>query len=89
IDVHSKAVSLLELYPNPTEGKLQLNMNLVKKGEVEIEIYSLEGKILYQQKYGETKSVTEQIEMSAYAKGVYIVKIKVDAENIYQKVIKQ
>ena len=44
---------------------------------------------MYANQYGTTTQVFEEINMRSYAKGVYIVKLQVGAENFYHKVVKE
>jgi hypothetical protein len=66
-----------------------MNLNLTKNASVQIRIYSPEGRELYFRGFTNTRNVFEEISMNDFAKGVYIIKLNVDDENYYHKVVKQ
>jgi len=57
-------------YPNPTNGTLNISS---KTNMSEIAIYNLAGQLLYQTK---TNALDAKVDMAAYAKGTYFVKLK-------------
>ena len=85
----TNSVKVFEVYPNPTEGRLVMNLNLTKNASVQIRIYTPEGRELYTKGFANTRNVFEEVSMSEYAKGVYIIKLNVDDETYYHKVVKQ
>ena len=85
----TNSIQLLEIYPNPTDGRLQLNMNLTKNVNVQIYLYSPDGRELYNQSIANTRNVSEEINLHDFAKGMYILRLKVEDEIYYHKVVKQ
>ena len=85
----SNAIKDFELYPNPTDGKMQLNLNLNKTASVQIKIYSAEGRELYGKTYGNIRNINEEMNIHDLAKGVYILRLNIDDEVIYHKIVKQ
>jgi hypothetical protein len=84
----TNSVKLFEVYPNPTEGRLVLNLNLYKTSSVNISIYTPEGREVYTKGYGNTKALTDELNVNELSKGVYIIKLRVDEEIYYHKVVK-
>jgi hypothetical protein len=71
--------STINIYPNPTIGVLNIEINNIDKQGLEIEILDITGKFIYQKEYsGITAQFTEQIDLSGYSKGIYFVKIRQD-----------
>ncbi|MBK9794007.1 MAG: T9SS type A sorting domain-containing protein [Sphingobacteriales bacterium] len=85
----TNSVKVFEVYPNPTEGRLVLNLNLTKSASVQIRMYTPEGRELYVKSFVSTRNVYEELSISDYSKGVYIIKLNVDDEVYYHKVVKQ
>jgi hypothetical protein len=52
-------------------------------------MYTPEGRELYVKSFVSTRNVYEELSISDYAKGVYIIKLNVDDEVYYHKVVKQ
>jgi hypothetical protein len=86
---NSNSIKVFEVYPNPTEGQLVMNLSLTKSSTVQIRIYTPEGRELYVKSFSSTRNVFEELNISDYAKGVYIIKLTVDEEVYYHKVVRQ
>jgi hypothetical protein len=64
------------LYPNPTDGKLELMLNGFASGPVEIEIYAQQGRRILQEKHLISSQETSlDLNLSALAAGIYLLKI--------------
>lgn len=69
-------MSEMNLFPNPHDGKFNLNFNLKNKGDASISIYNIEGKEIYSEKLPEfTGEYNKTLDISNNNKGVYFVKI--------------
>jgi hypothetical protein len=86
---NSNSIKVFEVYPNPTEGQLIMNLSLTKSSTVQIRIYTPEGRELYVKSFSGTRNVFEELNISDYAKGIYIIKLAVDEEVYYHKVVRQ
>jgi len=65
----------ISIYPNPSDGKFYISLSGVE-GAVELQILSLQGKILIQQQYEDVKSGDmKNIDISTFANGVYMIKL--------------
>lgn len=76
----------LQIYPNPVQEKLKFIFNNRLQSE-SIEITDMSGKVTTSIK--ETRNINE-VDMSAYPKGNYILRVKANDGKVYiQKIIKQ
>lgn len=67
----------MKLYPNPSDGKFNLNFNLKNKGDAEITVYDMQGKQVYNEKLPNfSGEYNKPIDISSNAKGIYFVKIQ-------------
>ena len=64
------------VFPNPTSGELNLDLTQYAGRSVRIELYSTEGRLLQFAEVDEVNTFIEQIELSAYQSGMYLVKVK-------------
>ena len=80
ITVHFSKERVLQLYPNPTNGKLQIDG--IDQGE--IVIVNAIGKTIYQQNYSGT-----ELDISAIANGVYFLSIRLEKETWTKMLIKE
>ncbi|MFN8238496.1 MAG: T9SS type A sorting domain-containing protein [Chitinophagales bacterium] len=85
----TNAISLFEVYPNPTDGRLVLNLNLIKNSTVKWTIFSSDGREMLQKSYTTAKTVFEELNINEFASGVYIIRLNVDSEVHYHKLIKE
>jgi len=73
------------VYPNPTEGKLNLKLDAELKGNVEIRIMNMNGQMVYSESLnGLTDSVDKSIDLNNQPKGVYLLSI-ITEEGKYDK----
>lgn len=83
IKLNAQSGSILTVSPNPVSNVVSIN-GLKQKGQ--LLLYNAEGKLLQQQMV-RTQSTT--MNMSKYAKGVYVLQYQQSGEIIIQKIIKQ
>jgi hypothetical protein len=68
---------MTRIYPNPTENILNIELNNVDNQPLEIEIFTVTGEVIYQKDYKNIAAhFVEQVDLSGYAKGIYLVKVK-------------
>jgi hypothetical protein len=65
-------IASMSLFPNPTQGLIQLNLGLTQKETVNVAVYDVQGNTLYS-KTLTGAAVNETIDMSAHSAGVYMV----------------
>jgi N-acetylneuraminic acid mutarotase len=79
---------ITRIYPNPTDNMLNIEVNNAGQQVLEIEIYTITGKLIYQKEY---KSIhaqfVEQINLTDYAKGIYLMKVKQTNTIYFGKVV--
>ena len=67
----------MKLYPNPNDGKFNLNFNLKNRGDAAVTVYNVEGKEVYFEKLPNFQGeYNKPIDISSNAKGIYFVKIQ-------------
>jgi hypothetical protein len=64
------------VYPNPTSGELNVNLRDYIDKNVQIKIYSLEGKLMQLIQLDEIQQIMQTIHLDAYSSGMYFVKLK-------------
>ena len=84
IENSSLADNVVDLYPNPSaNNKFTIKLNNLD-GNTEIIIYNLIGSVVKQFR---TRNSSENIDLTTYAKGVYLVKIINNRKSITKKII--
>ncbi|MEM8526742.1 MAG: T9SS type A sorting domain-containing protein [Bacteroidota bacterium] len=70
----------LEVYPNPTDGRLTINLEMIEKEAVEIEIFDAVGKIIQSYSGNALDFVHQQFDLSNQQDGVYFLRVKSEEE---------
>lgn len=85
-DLENKALSSLEVFPNPTNGKVTIDLNGINAEEVLV--YNTLGKIVYKATV-EEKAGNAGIDLTGLPSGIYIVHVKThDGQTAIRKIIK-
>ena len=78
-----------EIYPNPTDGlvDLQLSLNVWQSGT--IQLFNVAGKQVSSLKFEGTKEFIHRIDMSMQPKGLYFIQLTLNGEQHTKRIIKQ
>jgi hypothetical protein len=80
----------LQVYPNPNKGELVLYFSLLQIEDVQIKVYTIDGREVYRKTFEDLNSgrhtVPVQISTNKQA-GIYFVEIKTKSETSVQKII--
>jgi hypothetical protein len=74
----------VKIFPNPSNGKVNVEINR-DYNSANISVLDLSGKIIYSKTLSNNNS--KEIDLSTYAKGMYIIQLDVDNEKIVTKLI--
>ncbi len=86
--VNELEVDLLELYPNPTKGLVNLRMEGGTVALSDIAIYSIDGKLLQNHTQQNLKNGLS-IDLENQPKGLYLLKITNDKKSLVRKIVVQ
>jgi membrane-associated protease RseP (regulator of RpoE activity) len=80
-------VNELSVYPNPNNGIFNIAFVTSEKGEANISVLDMEGKIIYEENLKNFNgSYSGNVDISNPAAGYYIVKIKVGNKQLFRKI---
>jgi hypothetical protein len=74
-------------YPNPTTNKIWIETNSNLQGETAICIFSINGALLKQEIFQNQNLI--EMDVSAFVKGIYVLKIQTEREIVSQKLVVQ
>ncbi|MGB3076227.1 MAG: T9SS type A sorting domain-containing protein, partial [Chitinophagales bacterium] len=63
----------ISIFPNPTDGIVHIQSNEISLAETTINVYSMTGEKLLQQKFGAIGNQPEQIDLSGFYSGMYFI----------------
>ncbi len=77
----------IKIYPNPTGGNLQVEINLKQKQNLQLEILNISGKVLRSLPIAKATDKKFPLDISEFPKGFYMIRISGDRTSIIKKVI--
>lgn len=87
INLNQKSISL---YPNPSQGEFNMNIDNVSGKQIEVNIFDIFGKNVFTTKFvSEKEVVNKAIDIKQFASGLYIVEINIDGTVHKERIIKQ
>jgi PKD repeat protein len=82
-------VSEIMLYPNPTTGILNIEALFGESRRiVTVQVSNLTGSVLFTKQYNNVGEIKDQIDLSSFSQGVYIVNIQDDTGVTIRKILK-
>jgi hypothetical protein len=81
--------SNLVVYPNPTQGKFTVSISNPEAADLTLELVNISGQVVYRNEVKSVYSYNEEIDASAFAKGVYYLKVNDGVEVKIEKVVIQ
>ena len=80
---------LVNVYPNPGSGLFTLDWNAGGTSDLEIEILSMNGSLIYSNSYRNISILSEQIDLRNEAPGIYLLRIRSSEGTAVRKLIIQ
>lgn len=81
------SIEQVGIYPNPTNGLLNIEFNSTTKQDIQIEVVSVTGALILQQTYKNVHDkFNKSIDLSGLAKGFYLLKINAQDANFIRKI---
>lgn len=81
-----KADFQISFFPNPTKGKLNINLGTLSKNYYTFSLIDIQGKEVYKDSIFEAKQI-EIIDVSDFSKGVYLGVLETDQKRIARKIV--
>lgn len=80
----------LGVYPNPTSSQVTITTANISAKEIALSIHDISGKLVYNHTIDNSNSWgVYTLDVSAFAKGVYVVSLTTDKEALSQRLVKQ
>jgi mannan endo-1,4-beta-mannosidase len=90
VSISREASSTLSIFPNPGFGKYKLRSNDLQDGNFDIKLYNSSGTLIFSCSKTFRKSFVEQeIDISQFPSGIYLLEIYSDNERIIHRLIKE
>jgi hypothetical protein len=79
----------LKVYPNPTTGMFTVSISSAEASDLTLELVNISGQTVYRNEVKSVYSYNEEIDASAFAKGVYYLKVNNGDDVKVEKIIIQ
>ncbi|MBT6764108.1 MAG: T9SS type A sorting domain-containing protein, partial [Prolixibacteraceae bacterium] len=75
----------VQMYPNPTQGLVNLDINLSQIFDTEISVMNIAGEEIFRKRYKAQEQI--RFDLSKHVSGMYMVTLKIDGNQIVKKLI--
>jgi len=90
VGVSENAYNNLSVYPNPTNGLLNINFDIEKANDIKVIVSNINGQVVYQKNINSLNGVyNNSIDLSDQAKGVYMLSIVSSKGKTDKKIVLQ
>jgi hypothetical protein len=67
-------IASIHVFPNPSEGLFTLNISNPEAAALSVSVTNLQGQVVYEKKFGQVPSISETLDLTRFAKGMYFLK---------------
>ncbi len=90
VSTDESGLAMVELFPNPTQGRVQMSCYLDHDGPLQVQVMNELGQIVIQQEVqGSEGTRTVELDLSTLAQGVYLVKAYDGKAQFVERIVKQ
>lgn len=86
LDIQTNVAQLktsdIKIYPNPSNGQFNIEIRNNTNDQITIKVFNILGSLVYHKNYSRETVITDQIDISRYAKGIYFLSVKSDSEEL-------
>ncbi|MCC6180523.1 MAG: T9SS type A sorting domain-containing protein, partial [Bacteroidia bacterium] len=79
----------IDIYPNPTDNFVRIQLNAKKSASFNISLISIDGKIVQSKDYKNTSVINDEIDLKNYSSGIYMLNISAENEQAIYQLIKR
>ncbi len=87
LSINDNTLVSFGIYPNPNSGTFNLTGNFITNNRLELSIYDVRGRRVYENKFNPTPNFNEQIHIENVATGLYICNLSDGINTATKKII--
>jgi hypothetical protein len=76
----------VQIYPNPTSGIIAINVEKSNDEMIQAEIFNVAGQKVFE---GEWPDPTQELDLTQFRKGIYLIRLKIGEHNVVKRIILQ
>jgi hypothetical protein len=86
--MNTMKVDRLEFYPNPSDGKFNVNFSSPEKGYLLITVMDMNGKMVYEERVPDFQGTySKAYDLSTVGRGMYILRMTIGKNSSYKKLV--
>lgn len=86
----AQSLTHVQVYPNPSKGMITITASLAKSQYVAINIFDINGKLVYAASEANADiNFSKNVNIEAFASGVYMVQLVTDNGSVQQRIVKE
>ncbi|MEI6851843.1 MAG: T9SS type A sorting domain-containing protein [Bacteroidota bacterium] len=78
-----------KIFPNPSDGNLNIEFNNADNTNYNITIYDISGKLTFERKSSSYESIKQSLDLTGLRSGIYLLKLNFDNKCVTKKIIIQ
>jgi len=80
-------IDVVSIYPNPTNGSLNVFCKYEQNGDLRISVYDILGNNVYSKKYKKAQNNVYEIDLDRKPKGIYFIRINNENYSVTKKIV--
>lgn len=81
-------ISELTISPNPSAGQVIVRADLLKEGDMDIQVFDGAGRLVHSESVGQVSGdVLQSFDLSNLSEGIYLMKVNIDTESTSQRIV--
>ena len=81
------AIDDVAVYPNPSSGIFNVEINSLNSSDVEITVYDLLGRAVFERNFDNSFNFNEVIDLSNAKSGVYMMTVTIGKQKITKRIV--
>jgi len=87
LGMEENTINNFEIYPNPNKGVFNIKMNTTFESEVDIIVYDIRGRRVYNMHYESSTNFKEEVKLNSVQSGLYFIEVNNGSKKIVKKII--
>jgi hypothetical protein len=81
----------LKVYPNPTKGKINIEMRITESNSNVLRVVDMQGKLVFEKSFNKPSAflTSEEVDLSSFPKGIYLVQLSTEKGIQQSKILLQ
>jgi hypothetical protein len=83
----NKFIGEVLIYPNPTNGIVNLSVDFLSEKDALIQVYSFDGRLIETRSYTNVSDLNTIIDLNTNSKGIYFVRLSTESVQLVKRIV--